>query len=193
MCMTKFNEAHFSCSCLFSSCTSSPRVNSALLDYQHTGRLNCLIISGKSHRWPLPSIVLQMVGAFRPACGHSRGVFALQNHPRSNIQVSEDMAHRKECIAQCFQPHMRCCSSFQLNINAKARDSNASVNTLNQKTTSLARTARIPYSLPSSIYGSTWDQHAAFTSKSLIRDPSATFAPHDTNSCCPSHRPTGTS
>lgn len=73
-------------------------------------------------------------------------------HEAGDIQVSEDMAHKKECIAQYFQPHMRCCPSPQVNINAKVRDSNASVNILNQKTTSLARTARIPYSLPSSIY-----------------------------------------
>ena len=132
---------------------------------------------------------MEITGAFSPACrqlrGHSRWLLSEQNHRQaSNIQAPRTLRMKR--------PYCSVRSTSQLISGSVLMDSNASIDTFNHKTSSPVSIVTIPYPLPSNIHGSIREWDSIFDFEHLIRDPSATFAPHGIKSYFPLNRPTTT-
>ena len=108
-----------------------------------------------------------------------------------NYSGSTDLARQEDCAARRLQPHVRCCSRPQHNLNTNLVDSNYISRYLQSGNLYSSWNSRLPCSLPSNIHDSvSRKSHATSIPSYVIRGPSATFALRGTRFCCPSHHPT---
>ena len=87
-------------------------------------------------------------------------------------EVSQTVEDR---IAQGVLSYTCMISSSRLYISTTLMQSNAPIGNLNQKTCSISKIARGPYSLHSNIHGSTCNWHATSTHRTLTRDSFVIF------------------
>ena len=123
--------------------------------------MSLCIRNGDDHGWPLPVTVVQLF-YINP---HAH-IWYSMSKTSTNVRctrIEEVSQTVEDRIAQGILSFTRLISSPQLYISTTLMQFNAPIGDLNQKTCSISKIARGPYSLHSNIHGSTSNWHATST------------------------------